>query len=131
MPYINELADKTSHVDIVNNPDVIKFLNNCSYMKKPFEHEILFLKNKFSQVLNDASILPNNIISIDGSSYEANIRKEIPCTRIGYVKIGNLLIKRDSYKNLRTNNTFIDPFKVAEIKKNNTSITFSFPSSNM
>jgi hypothetical protein len=131
MPYINEYADKTSHVDIVNNPDVINFLDSCTYMVEPSESDASFIASKFNAPpIYDAN-LPNNIISIDGSNYEASIRKDIPCTRVGYVKIGNLLIKRDSYKNLRNGSCFIDPFKVAELKKNNTATTFALPSSNM
>ena len=29
MPYQNEHADKTSHIDIVKNPDVEEFLKKC------------------------------------------------------------------------------------------------------
>ena len=29
MPYENEFADKTSHVDIIKNPDVSEFLSKC------------------------------------------------------------------------------------------------------
>ena len=131
MPYINEYADKTSHIDIVRNPDIINFLDNCKYMVEPSESEATLLSNKFIAIPAYDTYLPNNIIAIDGSNYEASIRKDIPCTRIGYVKIGNLLIKRDSYKNLRSGSCFLDPFKVAMIKKNNTATTFSLPSSNM
>jgi hypothetical protein len=131
MPYINEYADKTSHIDIVRNPDIINFLDNCKYMVEPSESEATLLSNKFIAIPAYDTYLPNNIIAIDGSNYEASIRKDILCTRIGYVKIGNLLIKRDSYKNLRSGSCFLDPFKVAMIKKNNTATTFSLPSSNM
>lgn len=131
MPYANEYADKTSHVDIVNNPDVISFLNSCTYMVEPSESDASFITSKFITIPVYNADLPNNIISIDGSNYEASIRKEIPCTRVGYIKIGNLLIKRDSYKNLRNGSHFIDPFKVAELKKNNVSLTFPLPSSNI
>jgi len=131
MPYINEYADKSSHNDIVNNPDIKDFLSNCKYMFEPSDCEVEAIKNKFVKVQEYIEKLPDNVISIDGSNYEASIRKDIPYTRIGYVKIGNLLIKRDMFKSLQNGSRFVDPFKVAEIKNNNSSIIFVFPSSNI
>lgn len=131
MPYHNEYADKSSHSDIVNNPDVKSFLDNCSYMKQPSQQDINEIADKFTEVTIDENNLPQNIISVDGSYYEASIRKEIPCTRVGYVKIGNLLIKRNDFHSLKGNNNFVNPFKVAGLKENNSSVIFTFPSSNM
>lgn len=131
MPYINEYADKSSHSDIVNNPDIKEFLNNCTYMREPSENDIKDIVDKFIKVPYSNIKLPDNIISIDGSYYEASIRENIPCTRVGYVKIGNLLIKRNAFNSLRNGSNFVDPFKVAALKENNSAITFAFPSSNM
>lgn len=131
VPYANEYADKTSHIDIVNNPEIIRFLEKCTFMVEPSEEDVGIVSSKFSTPPKFKGALPDNIISIDGSNYEASIRKDIPCTRIGYVKIGNLLIMRDMYNSLRDGHRFVDPFKVAEIKNNNSAVTFAFPSSNM
>jgi hypothetical protein len=131
VPYANEFADKTSHVDIINNPDIKSFLDNCKYMIEPTKNDIEVLKSKFIKVEDFFGKLPDNIISIDGSNYEASIRKDIPFTRLGYVKIGNLLIKRNMFKSLENGGRFVDPFKVAEIKENNSAVTFVFPSSNI
>lgn len=131
MPYQNEYADKSSHTDIVNNPDVKNFLENCSFMKEPSQDDIDEITNKFIEVITTEVNSPQNIISIDGSYYEASVRKEIPCTRVGYVKVGNLLIKRNDFYSLKGNTNFVNPFKVAALKENNSSVTFAFPSSNM
>lgn len=131
MPYQNEYADKSSHSDIVNNPDVKNFLQNCSFMKEPSQQDIDEITDKFVEVTNSEVNLPQNIISVDGSYYEASVRKEIPYTRVGYVKVGNLLIKRNDFHSLKGNMNFINPFKVATLKENNSSVTFAFPSSNM
>lgn len=132
VPYINEYADKTSHSDIINNPEVIEFLDKCSFMIPPNEETINVFKNKFIDIPKSEFSLPENIIAIDGSYYEANIKKDIPCTKIGYVKVGSLLIKRGEFLKLgSTNSKFIDPFKVAKLKENNLATTFTFPTSNI
>ena len=131
MPYQNEYADKSSHTDIVNNPDVKNFLENCSFMKEPSQDDIDEITNKFIEVTTTEVNSPQNIISIDGSYYEASVRKEIPCTRVGYVKVGNLLIKRNDFYSLKGNTNFVNPFKVAALKENNSSVTFAFPMKRM
>ena len=35
MPYKYEYANKTSHFDIVNNPEVAKFIQECDFMIEP------------------------------------------------------------------------------------------------
>ena len=131
MPYANEYADKSSHTDIVKNPEIQKFLSDCSYMIEPTEADVQVICSKFIEPPIYTALLPENLLSIDGSNYEASIRNDIPCTRIGYVKIGNLLIKRNQYNALQNGGHFVNPFKVAALKENNSSITFALPSSNI
>ena len=40
-------VDRTSHIDIVDNPDVRVFLENCDYMKAPTGNEINDITNHF------------------------------------------------------------------------------------
>ena len=132
MPYSKEYADKTSHVDIVKNPEIQAFLkNDCNFMIEPSDEEIKEINKKFIEPPKYDKISPDNIISIDGSNYEASIRDDIPYTRVGYVKIGNLLIKRNLFNLLQDGSPFVNPFKVAALQDNNTSTTFALPSSNL
>jgi Predicted ATPase len=39
MPYKGEFANKVSHSDIVRNPDIQKFLEDCSYLTMPSDQE--------------------------------------------------------------------------------------------
>lgn len=130
MPNLSESADRTTHFEIVNNPDVGEFLSDCVYMVEPTNEEAKEIAALFSLAPICDKELPINIISIDGSNYEASINENMPFTRVGYVKIGNILIKRDSFEKLG-HSKFVDPFEVAEIAKANTATTFAFPSSNM
>jgi len=132
MPYKYEYADKTSHFDIVNNPEILKFIEECSFIIEPSEEEGKKMSELFIDVPQNNDTLPEKIIAIDGSYYEASVHSRIPSTKVGYVKIGSLLIDRSQYRDLRVlNNRFVDPFLVAKMQDNNSPMTFPFPSSNI
>ncbi len=122
--------DKTTHVEIVENPDVIEFLKKCEYMVEPSGEEAREVASLFSLVDRKKENLPVNVISIDGSCYEASLDEKLPFTRVGYVKIGNILIRKDEFVELG-NERYVNPFKVAEMENVNQSTIFTFPSSNM
>lgn len=126
----HDMADKTTHVDIVQNPDIKTFLDKCNYMVPPTGNELAEIVSNFISVPSWDKELPTKIIAIDGSSYEAMVNPQIPFTRFGFVKIGHLLINRDSFKGLNSGK-FVDPFAVARLSEDNSSLLFSFPSSNM
>lgn len=126
----HDMADKTTHIDIVQNPDIKSFLDECNYMVPPTGNELAEIVSNFISVPFWDKALPTKIIAIDGSNYEATVNPQIPFTRFGFVKIGNLLINRDSFKGLNSGK-FIDPFAVARLSEDNSSLLFSFPSSNM
>ena len=123
-------VDRTSHIDIVDNPDVKAFLNNCDYMRAPTGNEIDDVASHFLTIPDTEYDLPQKVISIDGSNYEASVRKELPFTRVGFVKISNLLIKRNALKRL-SEGSFVNPFEVAKLSKDNSSLSFTLPSTNM
>lgn len=127
---IQDTADKTTHIDIVQNPDIKNFLDECNYMVPPTGNELAEIASNFVSVPPWDKELPIKVIAIDGSSYEATVNPQIPFTRFGFVKIGHLLINRDSFKGLNSGK-FVDPFEVARLSEDNSSLLFSFPSSNM
>lgn len=127
---MRDTADKTTHIDIVQNPDIKSFLDECSYMVPPTGTELAEIVSRFVSVPFWDKGLPTKIIAIDGSNYEATVNPQIPFTRFGFVKIGHLLIDRESFKGLNSGK-YVDPFTVARLSKDNSSLLFSFPSSNM
>ncbi|WP_318661340.1 DNA double-strand break repair nuclease NurA [Treponema sp.] len=130
MPYENELADKTSHVDIIKNPDVSEFLSKCHKIEYDTQ-EIETLGNLFTKP-NDCNFpRPKNIISIDGSVYESSITEKFPSKKIGYIKIGVVLLKYDSLTQIQGTSNFVDPFEVASFKENNDAYSFVLPSTNI
>jgi hypothetical protein len=131
MPYEGEFANKASHFDIVKNPDVAQFLADCDYLKEPSEEEALAIASTFLEVPPFAHMpLPTSIIAIDGSRHEASIHERLPHTRVGYVKVGSVLIKLGEYDAIRVGR-FVDPFKVAALRDNSSSLTLAVPSSNI
>ena len=75
-------SGKTSHIEIVQNPDVIEFLKSCSFMREPTGDEIDEIISSFVSVGDFSSeTLPENLITVNSSSYEAHVRANISlCT---------------------------------------------------
>ena len=115
---------KTSFLDITKNPEVSEFLNACNFMHEPNGNEIEKIKSQFVHVEKQQDInYPKNIIAIASDYYEAKVRDDIPFTNVGYIKVVNFLLKKNSFISL-TNNKFLDPFEVAKIQKDKEAYTF-------
>ncbi|MDX9863283.1 MAG: DNA double-strand break repair nuclease NurA [Anaerolineaceae bacterium] len=131
MPYEGEYANKSAHVDILNNPDIKRMLAECSYLRPPSDEEALHLAEQFVDPpeLDDES-LPKFVIAIDGSNHEVSIDDKLPSTKFGFIKVGVVLISLEEFGDLKVGQ-FVDPFKVAALKKKNTSLSFFVPSANI
>lgn len=130
MPYEGELAGKTAHSEFLRNPDIQSFLENCDYLTTPSDEESLVMSDRFSIPLDTTLDLPGFVIAVDGSSHESSLDDKLPSTKMGYIKIGAVLIDLEKYRTLR-NGRYVDPFRVAELQDDNSSLTFSVPSANI
>lgn len=130
MPYLNEYANKTAHVDILNNPDIKRMLTECTYLKPPSDEEARHLADQFTDppLLDDN--LPEFILAIDGSNHEVSIDDKLPSTKFGFIKVGVILISLKEFGDLKVGK-FVDPFRVAALKNQNTSLSFFIPSANI
>ncbi len=134
MPYEGEFADKASHFDIVKNPEVAAFLNEqCDFIKPPSEAEGKAIAARFVVPPPlDESLLPRRVIATDGSLLETSWDEQLPSTRIGYVKVGSVLIDMQDFQGLRVRGgRMVDPFKVAALERNKDALTFPLPSANV
>lgn len=133
MPYENELASKSSHSDIVRNPEVASFLENCEYLRRPSEEEVRHAIAEFKVPPDTRELsLPEHIIAIDGSYYEASISDQLPSTKVGYIKLGCVLIKFSEFSALRdTESGLVDPMRVARLGKGSAPLTMTVPSANL
>lgn len=134
MPYKSEKSSKSSYIDIVKNPDVKEFLSECRYLEKPSDDTVEEIKSMFFGVDIDLDSLdmPDRIIAIDGSLHEASIDDKLPSTKLGYIKIGTVLILLKDYNSLRVSDgRHVDPFRVAKLQDKSDPVTFTLPSANI
>lgn len=138
MPYQNsagsfERASKTSHADIVRNPDVSDFLRECEHLRPPSPEEGAELAARFQEPPSIEELtLPSMVIAVDGSATERSIDDQLPSTKVGYVKVSATLIDMAQFNNLRVwEGRFVDPCRVAALENNNSSLTFALPSANV
>lgn len=131
MPYSGEFANKASHFDIVNNPDVANFLTACDYLTVPSDEEGKKIAERFLKIPPLENIrMPNSIIAYDGSRHESSIDDRLPSTKVGYIKVSSVLIKLEEFNALKVGR-YVDPFKVAKLQENTTSLTITVPSANI
>lgn len=131
MPYEGELANKASHADILQNPDIQRMLAECTYLKPPSDDEAAQLADRFIDPPPlEEDHLPEYVIAIDGSNHETSIDEKLPSTKIGFIKVGVILIPLKEFNDLKVGK-FVDPFRVAKLKEKNTSLSFFIPSANI
>lgn len=132
MPYDRELSNKASHRDIVQNPDVAEFLKGCDYLTPPSDAEGEAIGARFGVAPSGPGRLPDSVVAIDGSYYETCLSDKLPNTRVGFVKVGALLIRMAEYGGLRVEDQrYVDPFRVADMRRHNSALTFPLPSANV
>lgn len=133
MPYQGEIASKASHQDLLKSPEVRAFLDACEYLRTPSPAEAQAMCAGFAAPPpTDDVVLPQHVMAIDGSLYESSIDNQLPSTKVGYVKIGCVLIDLAQYSALRVaGGRYVDPFRVARLRDNNAPLTFPLPSANI
>jgi len=133
MPYRDQTAGKGGHADFVRNPDVQGFLENCAYLREPSDDEAKDLASRFQQApAGDPPNLPRFVVASDASKSDTPISDKLPSTQIGFLKVSHVLIEMEKYAGLiDPANRFIDPFKVAEMHRSASPVTFTMPGSNI
>jgi hypothetical protein len=134
MPYQNEYASKSSHFDIVRNPQIAEFLDGCDYLKEPSDEEGQTMGAYFEPPPPIQGVpLPEHVIAVDGSYHEDALDPQrFPSTRFGYVKVSSVLIDLTEFGALWVEDgRFVDPFRVAKLRDGSDALTFPFPSANV
>ncbi|MBJ7414711.1 MAG: hypothetical protein JHC88_04460 [Niveispirillum sp.] len=135
MPYPGELAGKTGHSEILSNPDVKDFLSQCANVPEPTPVDFAKLvggHSPFPVATGTPQVLPELVLAIDGSTYEASIDDRAPSRRVGYVKISSVLLDFEKYRQARTSKRrFVDPLEMNALKKNASALSFALPGSYM
>ena len=133
MPYARETAAKGGHSDFVRNPDVQAFLESCTYLREPSDDEAKNIASHFSAApLGDPPRLPRYVVASDASKSDAPVNDKLPSTQVGFLKVSHVLIDMQKYAGLLDPvNRFVDPFKVAEMHRSASPVTFTMPGSNI
>lgn len=131
MPYKRETASKGGHSDLIRNPDVTAFLNDCQFMRQPSDDEAKSIAATY-QTAPTSGTLPERVIASDASPYSDPVDNRFPSTQVGYVKASVMLIDVNRFNGIQLpNSRFVDPYKVAELQRNAESFSFALPGSNV
>lgn len=132
MPYNNQFAGKGGHSDIIKNPDVQSFLDNCDPVTTPSEEEAKKIVSDFIRLEYGSEWMPSHVVASDASPYSEPVNGLFPSTQIGYVKNSLVIIDVNNYDGLKPiNSRYVDPFRVAELHRNGDPISFTLPGSNI
>ena len=133
MPYVRQAAGKGGHADFVRNPDLQRFLESCTYLREPSDAEAKDLASRFIRApMGKPPTLPRYVVASDASKSDTPISDKLPSTQIGFLKISHVLVDMKKYAGLVDPvNRFVDPFKVAEMHRSASPITFTMPGSNV
>ncbi|EJS9606138.1 hypothetical protein [Vibrio alginolyticus] len=132
MPYSNQNAGKGGHSDIIRNPDVEKFLDDCDTITTPSEEEAKKIVADFMKLELGNEWMPTHVVASDASPYSEPINGLFPSTQIGYIKNSLVIIDVENYDGLKpVDSRYVDPFRVAELHRNGDPISFTLPGSNI
>lgn len=133
MPYARETAGKGGHADFVRNPDVQEFLANCDYLREPSDEEAKELASRFLPApMGERPQLPRYVVASDASKSDTPINDKLPSTQVGFLKVSHVLVDMQKYAGLIDPiNRFVNPFKIAEMHRSASPITFTMPGSNI
>ncbi|KIM00557.1 hypothetical protein CCC_03159 [Paramagnetospirillum magnetotacticum MS-1] len=131
MPYQGQKASKGGHADLIRNPDVEAFLNDCVYMREPSDDEGAAIASQFLSAPKGSG-LPNCVVASDASPYSDPISNRFPSTQVGYVKVSLIAFDMNNFKGLiEAGSSLIDPFKVAAFHRDAEAVSFTLPGSNV
>lgn len=133
MPYARELAGKGGHADFVKNPDVVSFLEECTYLRPPSAEEAAAVAALYSAAPGGSGgALPRHVVASDASKSDKPVNDKLPSTQIGFLKVSHVLINMQEYAGLvDPGNRFVNPFKAAQIHREAHPVTFTMPGSNV
>lgn len=130
MPYTDEPSSSTAHLEFMRESRVEAFLSQCEPILP--DEDAQNEASKLLQPLLRVQSYRRYIFAADGSLYDSPVNDGFPSKRVGYIKIGAVVVDRNIISNLRDIETnLVDPEKVNSIQKGNQTWTLCLPLSNM
>ena len=108
-----ELASKSSHSHIINDPAVVDYLHTCEFPKNSSEIQMN------PDRLFNLNIVRNPIklvIAIDGGYTEVSVKKTFPSSKIAFFQFGALLFDLEHLRRV-SEQPFIFPENMAKFKE--------------
>lgn len=108
-----EGASKIAHSHVINDTEVQRFIQNCTYPKSKEEVELdpaLLIDVDYSQT-NPVELL----VAVDGGYSTVSVKKTFPSSTISFFQIGTLLLKSDDLNKL-SEAPFIAPSAMSKLK---------------
>ena len=109
-----EYASKSSHTNIINDPDVAAFLQDCSYPKS--SEDIIIDPNKIHKVKTPDTLPVKNVVAIDGGRTTVPVKREFPSSIVIFYQFGALYFKFEDLENLYQQ-PFIEPSDISKLKE--------------
>ncbi len=109
-----EYASKSAHSFVVKDPDVQKFLSQCSLPKR--SAEIALSEHKCVECCQVGVNPVRHFIAVDGGFSEVAVQPEFPSSTICFFQFGALIFALEDLENLETAR-FIDPDDMAKLKQ--------------
>jgi NurA domain len=107
-----ERASKISHANVINNPQVQEFINQCA-VPQAAEQAVL------AELLQDVPPLTEPrvraVVAVDGSFREVSIRDDFPSSAVTFFAFGPLLFRLEELRKL-DKQAFIAPEDLARLK---------------
>ena len=108
-----ERASKIAHIEIVKNPGVQAYINQCVIPSPPDPKSLEPLLTQLGEV--DTSEV-SAVIAVDGGFTETYVREEYPSASIAFFTFGPLLFELTDLRSLE-HKRFIAPEDLARLKK--------------
>jgi len=127
MPLKGEASSALGHVEILRDPEVRDFLEQCRYYEDTTGHEDSILQRVQDVTSQIDHPVEGAILGYDGSNYEAAIRNEFPSVRAGLIKLSQIMISIDDYRKLDINAGFVDPIAAAKLSRQSDAFNIPLP----
>ncbi len=109
-----EFASKSSHTNIINDPEVVNFLSCCNYPKE--SEDIIIDPAQVVKVVAPEKITIKNVVAIDGGRTPVPIKTEFPSSIITFYQFGALYFSFNDLENLYQQ-PFIEPSDISKLKE--------------
>jgi len=116
MPFENEFASYEPLRRILDNRKIDELQNQMLWRPQPYSMADIELPKYDVDALNMSDVLPELILSIDGSYLPKPVKNGFPGAEIGYVTVASVLLYMDKVRDL-SRQKFIDPKKFRETEK--------------